>query len=265
MIAILEPANKPIIGVLEMLVILVFLMAVIIGLQGYEIFLELRRMKSRMSEGKGEVPVRRATWLDLFRRRGIPMDHFVEGHMYDGIKEYDNAPPAWFNWIFFVTIGVAFIYLMRYHVFKTGDLQVAEYEKAVKEAAPILAKVQERAIYLADQPRLTDEASLALGKSIFKTNCVTCHGQNGEGIAGPNLTDEYWLHGGHYNEIFKTVFNGVEQKGMPVWKRTLKPDDIRAVASYVYTLRGTNPPNPKAPQGDKMVEATGASQTVGAK
>lgn len=258
---ILDSASQPVIGVMEMLVILVFLMAVIVGLQGYEIFLELNRMKNQMAEAKGEVPVRKTTWFDLFRRKGISMDKFVEGHNYDGIQEYDNSPPAWFNWIFFVTIVFAVVYLLRYHVFKTGDLQVAEYEKQVKEAAPILARVQERAIYLADQPRLTDQASLALGKSVFKTNCVTCHGQNGEGIAGPNLTDDYWLHGGHYNEIFKTIFNGVEQKGMPVWKKSLKPDDIRAVASYVYTLRGTNPPNPKAPQGEKMVDSPQAGGT----
>jgi len=258
---ILESTSQPVIGVMEMLVILVFLMAVIVGLQGYEIFLELKRMKNQMAEAKGIVPVRKTTWFDLFRRKGLSMDKFVEGHNYDGIQEYDNAPPAWFNWIFFVTIGIAFCYLMYYHVLKIGDLQVAEYEKQVKEAAPILAKVQERAIFLADQPRLTDEASLAMGKAVFKTNCVTCHGQNAEGIAGPNLTDEYWLHGGHYNEIFKTIFNGVEQKGMPVWKKSLKPDDIRAVASYVYTLRGTNPPNPKAPQGDKMVDSPQAAGT----
>ncbi len=250
---ILEITSQPSVGVIEMLVILVFLLAIIIGLQGIEISMELKRMKKKMAEAVDEVPGRKTTWLDLFRRQGIQMDSFVEGHNYDGIQEYDNAPPAWFNWIFFVTIGVAFCYMMYYHVLKIGDLQVAEYEKQVKEAAPILAKVQERAIFLADQPRLTDESSLVLGKSIFKTNCVTCHGQNAEGIAGPNLTDDYWLHGGHYNEIFKTIFNGVEQKGMPVWKRTLKPDDIRAVASYVYTLHGTNPPNPKAPQGDKML------------
>ena len=131
-------------------------------------------------------------------------------------------------------------------------MQAAEYEKAVKEAAPILAKVQERAIYLADQPRLVDEENLAKGAAIFKANCITCHGQHGEGIVGPNLTDEYWLHGGHYNEIFKTIFNGVLEKAMPVWKEKLKPEEIREVASYVYTLRGTNPPNPKAPQGVKM-------------
>ncbi len=250
---ILISAALPTIGVMEMLVVLVFLLAIIIGLQGIEISLELNRMRSKLAEAKGEVAKRRTTWLDLFRRKGIQMDNFVEGHEYDGIREYDNSPPAWFNWIFFVTIGFAFFYMIYYHVLKIGDLQVAEYEKQVKEAAPILAKVQERAIFLADQPRLTDEASLETGKTIFKTNCVTCHGQHAEGIAGPNLTDDFWLHGGHYNEIFKTIFNGVEQKGMPVWKRTLKPDDIRAVASYVYTLHGTNPPNPKAPQGDKMI------------
>jgi len=249
---ILESTSLPSVGIMEMLVVLVFLMAIIIGLQGIEISAELKRMKKKMAQALGEEPPRTTTWFDLFRRKGIQMDNFVEGHNYDGIQEYDNSPPAWFNWIFFVTIVFAFTYLMYYHVLKMGDLQVAEYEKAVKEAAPILAKAQERAIYLADQPRLTDETSLALGKSIFKTNCVTCHGPNGEGLAGPNLTDDYWLHGGHYNEIFKTVFNGVEQKGMPVWKKTLKPDDIRAVASYVYTLHGTNPPNPKAPQGEKM-------------
>src|ERR1017187_2157767 len=191
--------NQPSLDVLTMITIIVLLLAIIVGLQALELYLQMKRVKNRAEAAGGKVPVRKTTWLDLFRREGIQHDKFIEGHEYDGIREYDNSPPAWFNWLFYGSIFFAFCYLMYYHVLKIGDLQAAEYEKAVKEAAPILAKVQERAIYLADQPRLVDEENLAKGAAIFKANCITCHGQHGEGIVGPNLTDEYWLHGGHYN------------------------------------------------------------------
>jgi cytochrome c oxidase cbb3-type subunit 3 len=235
--------------VLDMLVVMVLLMTIIVSIQGFEIYLELKRLKEQKDASSETVPVRKTTWLDLFRRKGISMDKFVEGHTYDGIQEYDNSPPAWLNWLFYVSIGAAFCYMMYFHVLKIGDLQTAEYEKQVKEAAPLLAKAQENAIILADQPRLSDDASLIKGKEVFKTYCTSCHGDQAQGIVGPNLTDNYWLHGGKYPEIFKTIFNGVPEKGMLSWKKTLQPQDIRAVASFVFSLKGTNPASPKPPQG----------------
>lgn len=96
---------------------------------------------------------------------------------------------------------------------------------------------------------LTDAASLAAGEEVFKVNCIACHGGRGEGGIGPNLTDNFWIHGGKYAQIVNTINVGVPAKGMIAWNRTLKPQQIEEVASFIKTLQGTNPPNPKDPQG----------------
>ena len=76
-----------------------------------------------------------------------------------------------------------------------------------------------------------------------------CHGQKGEGLVGPNFADEYWIHGGGIKNVFKVIKYGVPDKGMIAWQAQLKPADMQKVGSYILTLQGTNPPNPKAPQG----------------
>lgn len=97
------------------------------------------------------------------------------------------------------------------------------------------------------------------GKKVFKQNCVACHGQKGEGIVGPNLTDDYWLHGNKLSDVVKVITNGVPAKGMMAWKPQLSTAQIQAVASYVLSLKGAVPANGKAPQGKhyaSMVKAT---------
>jgi mono/diheme cytochrome c family protein len=104
---------------------------------------------------------------------------------------------------------------------------------------------------------LTDAASLAAGKQVFLTNCITCHGKAGEGGIGPNLTDDYYLHGRGMTNTVKTIINGVPAKGMISWRGILKEEQIRQAASYILSLYGTNPPNPKAPQGEKIESTVG--------
>lgn len=180
----------------------------------------------------------------------------LEGE-YDGIKELDNPIPGWFMYLFYVTIAFAVCYLLIYHVLGIGQLQYAEYKtemaQAAKEKAAYLAKsadkVDENTVKLT-----TDPAVLADGKSIFVSRCSPCHGPNGQGVIGPNLTDDYWLHGNKINDVFKTIEYGVPAKGMPTWESQLSPRQIADVANYVKSLHGTNPPNPKAPQGVKMTD-----------
>ena len=99
---------------------------------------------------------------------------------------------------------------------------------------------------------LTDEASLASGEAIFSTSCATCHGKLGGGGIGPNFTDDYFLHGHTIKDMITTIKNGVPAKGMISWRPILTDQQILEVASYIQTLRGTNPPNAKAPQGEKV-------------
>jgi mono/diheme cytochrome c family protein len=98
---------------------------------------------------------------------------------------------------------------------------------------------------------LTDSGSLAAGEAIYIANCLTCHGQFGEGGIGPNMTDEYYIHGSTLSNMIATILNGVPAKGMISWRPILKEEQILQVASYILTLHGSNPPNAKAPQGEK--------------
>lgn len=174
-------------------------------------------------------------------------------HEYDGIYELDNKLPPWWVAMFYLSIVFAGVYLFYYHVSDMGMSQQQEYETEMalgeEQVAEYLAK-QANLIDESNVVALTDEASLAAGKSIFIANCAACHGQLGEGTVGPNMTDNYWIHGGTIKDVFKTIKYGVPEKGMISWQTQLRPTDMHQVASYILTLQGTNPPNPKAPEGD---------------
>lgn len=178
-------------------------------------------------------------------------------HDYDGIRELDNNLPPWWKYGFYLTIIVAVVYLFNYHVFHTGKLSLEEYEQEMKDGAAAVAEYQKNATDLVDENTvklLTDAASLADGKTIFKQNCAACHGPEGQGLVGPNFTDDYWLHGGSVNDVFRSVKYGWTEKGMKSWQQDLKPAEIQLVVSYVKSLRGTNPPNAKEKQGELYIE-----------
>ncbi|EDO25799.1 predicted protein, partial [Nematostella vectensis] len=140
------------------------------------------------------------------------------------------------------------VYLLRYHVFD-GDSQEVEYNKAVAEAKANLEEYKKTATDLVDASTvslLTDEKDLARGKAIYNLNCAACHAADGGGTIGPNLTDEYWILGGGIKNVFKTVSEGGRDgKGMVAWNKILKPADIQKVSSYILSLQGTKPANPK--------------------
>jgi cytochrome c oxidase cbb3-type subunit 3 len=175
-------------------------------------------------------------------------------HEADGIRELDNKLPRWWVWLFYATILFAGVYLSYYHVFAKGDLaaqgqMLAEYQAemkigdAIKGAA--MAKFEENLGALAPS---SEAGLLTGGKDTFIKLCAPCHRPDGGGLVGPNLCDDYWIHGSNYVDSVKTIWNGVPAKGMVQWKGVLKPAEITAVASYIYTLRGSKPPNPKPPE-----------------
>ncbi len=174
-------------------------------------------------------------------------------HDYDGIKELDNNLPTWWIYGFYLSIVFAIVYLGHYHVFNTGDLMIAEYENELVNAQELLEKKQATgAIVLIDESNvelLTDAASLDKGSKLYKSMCAACHANEGQGLVGPNLTDNYWVHGGEFSEVFSTIKYGVPEKGMIAWKSQLSPTQIQNVSSYIMSLKGTNPPNAKAPEG----------------
>jgi len=187
-----------------------------------------------------------------FEQDELTGDKLLSGHDYDGIQELDNKLPKWWVWLFYITIVIAIIYGLRFHVLGWGDLQTLEYEKEVAEASVIYQKSAESNVINAENvTMLADEASLTAGKEIWDKQCVVCHLAQGQGLVGPNMTDEFWIHGCSINDIFNIIVVGVPAKGMISWKDQLTPLQIQQVSSFILTLVGTNPPNPKEPQGEK--------------
>jgi cytochrome c oxidase cbb3-type subunit 3 len=182
-------------------------------------------------------------------------------HNYDGIRELDNHLPPWWKWLFYATIAWSFIYLIVFHIAESLPLSTGEYEHEIalaEEKARLLQASQP--VVEIDAGKLTfSKDSTALidnGKKIFAdNNCGSCHGNDGGGnTIGPNLTDVYWIHGGSIKDVFATVKDGVVDKGMPAWGRTLKPQQVRDVTYFILSLQGTTPTNPKAPQGEIFKE-----------
>ena len=174
-------------------------------------------------------------------------------HEYDGIRELNNVLPPWWLWLFYGTIIWGVVYLVNVHILGVMPLQAEEYEQEMAQAKEDVAAYLAQFSNLVDESNVTvatDESTLASGESIYKQFCVACHGANGEGGVGPNMTDAYWIHGGGIKNVFKTIKYGVPQKGMISWQSQLKPSEMQAVASYILTLQGTDPPNQKEPQGE---------------
>lgn len=175
-------------------------------------------------------------------------------HKFDGIAELDNPTPPWFMWLFYGTIVFGVAYILNYHVFEWGLLQDQEYVVEVQEAEAAKAEYLANAANLIDESSVTvssEPAVISAGMALFNTNCVACHGDKGQGTVGPNLTDEYWLHGGSVNDVFKTIKYGIPEKGMISWEKQLTPKQISEVSNYILSLKGTNPPGAKEPQGEK--------------
>jgi cytochrome c oxidase cbb3-type subunit 3 len=179
---------------------------------------------------------------------------YFGGHEFDGIKELDNPLPPWLKYIFYVTIVLSVSYLILVFVFEDDSIiQQKEYRKemiAARAKTEIAAK--EETVKAAAAP-MTQEQILAAGKIIFDKTCVVCHGKYGEGLVGPNFTDEYWIHGGKPEDLKKTIVDGVIEKGMISYKSQFNNKQIDQVIAYILSLQGTNPPNQKAPQGEKFV------------
>lgn len=189
--------------------------------------------------------------VDIEKEQDIMLDHD-----YDGIQELDNDLPPWWKYGFYLTVVIAVIYMIHFHVTGTGDLQTAEYTKAMAEAKTELEEYMKTAANNVDETNVKqlEGADIENGKQLFIANCAACHGKLGQGSVGPNLTDDYWIHGGSLADIFKTIKYGWVDKGMKSWKEDLSPVQIAQISSFVRTLKGSNPPEAKAPQGDLYQE-----------
>ncbi len=174
-------------------------------------------------------------------------------HSFDGIQELDNDLPRWWVNLFIITSIFGGLYLVWYHsglfpskgLMETHKDEMAAQQKVMAESAKAAAPA---AFDIASAAK--DAELVKKGKAIYDSNCLACHGLGAAGVVGPNLTDDYWINGHTYEALTKVVSEGVPAKGMPAWSTILGPEKIQQVLVYIKGLQGTNPPNPKAPQGD---------------
>ena len=181
-------------------------------------------------------------------------------HEYDGIRELDNKLPRWWVWLFNFSIIFAALYLLYYHVLGKGQSMATQYQEEMRLGDQIKARAMtEFETSMASRQPSQDPLVLAEGKDTFVKLCAPCHRLDAGGLVGPNLCDDYWIHGSNFVDNLRTIWNGVPSKGMVTWKGTLKPSTIYAAGSYIYTLRGTHPKNPKPPENLAPVK-TGPSE-----
>ncbi|MCB0369446.1 MAG: c-type cytochrome [Bdellovibrionales bacterium] len=181
-------------------------------------------------------------------------DLLIKGHEYDGIKEYDNPLPGWWLFTFYATIIFAFIYVIHYE-FGGGPTIAQELEISMKEIQAA-KPAQSATLQISEEDlikKTEDPKVIAMGAEVFTGKCASCHGNELQGIIGPNLTDKFWIHGkGKLSDMVTVIKSGVLDKGMPPWDGILKEEEIIAVAGFIHSKKGSNPPNPKAPQGDAV-------------
>ncbi|HEX6223306.1 MAG TPA: cbb3-type cytochrome c oxidase N-terminal domain-containing protein [Chryseolinea sp.] len=260
-----DPTNHPLLAVYIiggfMVIISIFLIAIAFVLVKTINTLTIEAAKEK-AERTGVPYMRVPGWWDRFTQRvnaSVPVEaekNIELDHSYDGIKELDNHLPPWWKWLFYGTIGWSAIYIVVYHFSNSLPLSLEEYQIEVALAD------EKKRLFNAARPQIAiDENSLTFtqdaaiiekGKSLFaEYNCGSCHRNDGGGnTIGPNLTDEYWLHGGQIKNIFSTIKNGVVEKGMPAWGKAMSPDAVRDISFFVMSLQGTNPQNAKGPQGE---------------
>ena len=175
-------------------------------------------------------------------------------HEVDGIQEYDNKLPNWWLYTLYGSILFGAGYWFHYQTSGFGDLPKAEYQIEMDKAAAVEAARIKAAGVMTPEALVAlskDKGTLEQGKQVFAATCVACHRADGGGVVGPNLTDDFWIHGAAPDKILKTITVGIPDKGMPAWGPQLGPDRVRSVTAYVISLRGTNVANGKAPQGDR--------------
>ena len=260
-----DPFNHPLlpfyslIAFIFVIILLVIAVSVVL-IRTMNLF--IAQMEKQRAEKMGQVYVPESSWLGklwdklnaavpVTQEKDIELDH-----NYDGIKELDNHLPPWWKWLFYLSIIWAFVYIGVYHLSYSLPLSGQEYENEVAQATAAQQK------FLESQPKaVIDESTLVYtpdatilekGKAVFvRNNCGSCHRKDGGGNAiGPNLTDEYWLHGGGIKNVFTTIKTGVVEKGMPAWGKSMSPTDVRDVAFFILSLQGTKPANAKASQGE---------------
>lgn len=183
-------------------------------------------------------------------------------HDYDGIRELDNALPPWWKYGFIITIVIAVVYMLNFHVFHTGLNPTQEYNVEMAKAKIEKEEYQAKNKDKIDDNNvpMADADGIKVGQTLFEANCAACHLKDGGGTVGPNLTDAYWIHKGSLTDVYHSITTGFPDKGMPAWNDKFTAKEISFLASFVKSLKGTKPAVPKDPQGE-MYDDTAAGKT----
>lgn len=187
-------------------------------------------------------------------------DPLIQGHSYDGIEEYDNPMPGWWVWLFWICIAFAPVYVLGMHVFDFFPTYEERLEAEQAELAVIRSEWEAQnptfeVSNAAIEAFVGEDDAIASGKQLYSANCAACHGQNGEGLIGPNLTDAYWIHGNQNVDMYNVITNGVLDKGMTPWGNILAPEERSQLVAYIRSIEGSEPEGAKEPQGTLYEES----------
>ena len=252
--------QETLVSVLALSVVIIAILVLMIAIYT----LSLLRMTLHEDQVDSQ-PAKEKQWNWFWERfnKSVAPEHeksILLEHNYDGIRELDNHLPPWWTALFYISIVFGVIYMLVYHVFFLAPSPEELYDISVAEAKAAAAErlaengedgssIDESTVVFSDDP-----AVISSGKKIYDMQCASCHRTDGGGNIGPNLTDEYWLHGGSIGQIYGTIKYGVPQKGMIAWEPLLSPQQMSDVSSYIMSMAGSNPPNAKAPQGELYKE-----------
>jgi cytochrome c oxidase cbb3-type subunit III len=260
----MDPFNSPLLP-LYGVIFLVFITILLMALVSWQMLQVLNFLVTKAGEEKAvregrayEPPL--SLWNKFWQRvnASVPVTEEKSidlGHDYDGISELDNHLPPWWKGLFYGCVIWGAVYMMMYHVTFSLPLSTEEYTNSIAEAeAAKKAFLASQPAAVIDENALTynaDAELIAKGKKVFTgNNCQTCHREDGGGNnIGPNLTDDFWIHGGSIKQIFATIKVGLPEKGMPAWGKVMSPQEVRDVTFFVMSLRGSNPPKAKGAQG----------------
>ncbi|MCB0508133.1 MAG: c-type cytochrome [Bacteroidetes bacterium] len=224
-------------------------------------FLKMINFLTGIQKYSESTKEKKSLWAKLNQLKSAEEEEEIDiGHDYDGIRELDNVTPPWFTIAFLASIVAAIIYFYRFEIAHTALTQEQEFEiemRVAKARQDSILKLSGNSVD-ENNVKMLGEADIASGHKTFVANCAACHGDKGQGGVGPNLTDAYWLHGGSISDVFKSIKYGWVDKGMKSWKDDFSPNQIAQLASFIESLKGTNPPNAKEKQGELYVEKAAA-------
>jgi len=197
----------------------------------------------------------------------------LTGHAFDGIQEYDNPLPGWWKWLFILSIVFSILYWPYFHFGAPGRSVSERFDVAMGENMRLqfaeIGELQPNEATLVKM--MNDSGWVKVGESVYRANCASCHGIDGGGIVGPNLADEHYKNVREIADILKVVQQGAAAGAMPAWKNRLQLNEQILVSSYVASLRGTTPGNPKGAEGNvipawpaEIIEEPVAEETTGA-